>query len=100
MTLAAQFLSNPDNTGPWAPWSLLFALIIGHALADYVTAASSGQYAVREMCELFMGLVGQYSNVVRDRVEFAPEYQTYLAARKQVFTAFLQFDGQAFSPVG
>lgn len=35
MTLAAQFLSNPDNTGPWAPWSLLFALIIGHALADY-----------------------------------------------------------------
>lgn len=32
MTPAAQFLSPTDTTGPWA---LLFALIIGHALADY-----------------------------------------------------------------
>jgi len=32
MTLAAQLQSLPDNTGPWA---LLFALLIGHALADY-----------------------------------------------------------------
>ena len=35
MTPAAQFMSNLDNSGPWASWSLLFALIIGHALADY-----------------------------------------------------------------
>jgi hypothetical protein len=35
MTLAAQFISNPDTAGPWASWSLLFALLIGHALADY-----------------------------------------------------------------
>jgi hypothetical protein len=32
MTLAEQLLSPPDYAGPWA---LLFALAIGHALADY-----------------------------------------------------------------
>lgn len=32
MVLAAQILSGPQIAGPWA---LLFALIIGHALADY-----------------------------------------------------------------
>lgn len=56
--------------------------VIKHQLADYVTGASSGEAAVREACELLMGLNGNYSEVITERKNFSETYSSYLALRK------------------
>lgn len=53
-----------------------------HQLADYVTGASSGEHAVREACELLIGLNGNYNDVVTERKNFSEVYASYLALRK------------------
>lgn len=63
---------------------LLNEYVIKHYLADYVTGASSGASAVREACELLIGLNGNYSEVVTDRKNFSENYSKYLALRKAV----------------
>jgi 3-deoxy-D-manno-octulosonate 8-phosphate phosphatase (KDO 8-P phosphatase) len=52
-----------------------------HSLCDYVTAHSARDNAVREICELFLGLSGSYEHVVKSRMDFDKEYQQYLQAR-------------------
>ena len=51
-------------------------------LADYVTGASSGNGAVREACELLMGLNGNFNEVITERKNFSETYSKYLAMRK------------------
>ena len=50
-------------------------------LADYVTASCGGQHAVREACELFMGLLGIYDKIIASRVSFDETYQCYWQIR-------------------
>jgi len=57
-------------------------------LADYITAYSGGDHAVRESCELLMGLNGTYDQVVKSRGSFSQEYQEYLAERNAPSTTF------------
>ena len=56
--------------------------VIKHQLADYVTGASSGESAVREACELLMGLNGNYNEVITERKNFSETYSSYLTLRK------------------
>lgn len=56
--------------------------VIKHQLADYVTGASSGEHAVREACELLMGLNGNYNEAVTERKNYSELYASYLALRK------------------
>jgi 3-deoxy-D-manno-octulosonate 8-phosphate phosphatase (KDO 8-P phosphatase) len=70
-----------------------------HGLADYVTGQGPGDAAVREVCELVMGLAGSYEDVVDARLLFAGEYETYLAARQQVVTAGHRAQGRDLVPV-
>ena len=65
---------------------LLNDFIRKERLADYVTANEGGQHAVREVCELIIGLSGNYSETVTHRLEFSTEYQTYLTSRLAVDT--------------
>lgn len=58
-----------------------------HGLIDYVTAASSGQYPVREVSELLLGLLGGYPEVFVSRSRYDEAYQTYFAVRQAVQTA-------------
>ncbi len=71
------------NTSP-----MLNEFIQRENLADYVTSCEGGGHAVREVCELTIALRGNYDETVMNRLNFSTEYQTYLALRQQVETAF------------
>ena len=56
-------------------------------LADYVTFSEGDQHAVREVCELIIGLRANYAETVNNRLEFSSKYQTYLSSRQAIETA-------------
>lgn len=61
------------------------------SLCDYVTGST--EYAVREVCELLLGLLGAHDDVVQSRVAYDEEYQRYFQARQAVSTrAFVTRD--------
>ena len=62
--------------------------VLKHQLADYVTGASSGEAAVREACELLIGLNGNYNEVITERKNFSEIYAGYLALRKATVPAY------------
>ena len=78
-----------------SPASPMFAdYVERHDLCDYVTGAKSGGYPVREICELLLGLLDAYDDVVTSRVAFDAEYNQYLEARQSVVTdCYEQQDG-------
>ncbi|GJQ60875.1 MAG: phosphatase [Candidatus Scalindua sp. AMX11] len=57
-------------------------------LCDYVCANSGSGYAVREVCELLLGLLGIYSQTVDERVNFSHLYSAYLSERNSLETHF------------
>lgn len=68
--------------------ALFIDYCIRQKLADYITGAQGGSFAVREGAELLISLACNYDEVVDARVKNAPTYQQYLAARKQVTPDF------------
>ncbi len=63
-------------------------------LCDYVTGETSDGYPVREICELLLGLLDAFDDVVTSRVAFDAEYNQYLNARQSVVTdCYGQQDG-------
>ncbi len=56
--------------------------------ADYITAFRAEQNAVRETCELVMGLLGKFDQVVNQRIEFSEEYGNFLQQRNQISSSF------------
>ena len=50
-------------------------------LCDYISGQQGGMHAVREICELILGLSGQFENVIEKRCEFGDDYRTYLEMR-------------------
>jgi len=70
---------------------LLMNYATQQSLCDYVTG--SPQFAVREVCELVLGLLGTHHDVVQSRVAYDEEYQRYFQARQAVTTrAFMTRD--------
>lgn len=57
-------------------------------LADYITGSSSGQYAVREACEMLMAANGVFDQVITLRTNFDDSYKQYIAARNDTPTHF------------
>ncbi len=61
-------------------------LLASHAArqgaCDYLTG--SANYAVREICELLLGLLGSYDEVVSSRVAVDDDYQRYFTARQAI----------------
>lgn len=63
-------------------------------LCDYVTGAESGGYAVREICELILGLMESFDDVVESRIASDDEYEIYFKTRQSVITrCYSQEDG-------
>ena len=56
--------------------------------ADYKTNASGGEHGVREICELTIGLLGKFQNVIEGRMQMAPDYQAYWSARNEKSTHY------------
>lgn len=58
-------------------------------LADYITGQEGGSHAIREICELLMGISGEYGQIVQERVNFSENYQAYFTERQSIATKFL-----------
>ena len=67
---------------------LLSEYVANNKLAEYYTANGGDKYAVREVSELSIGLLGNYNEVVKQRVEYASSYQEYLSARNYIDTQY------------
>lgn len=67
---------------------LLTNYVVNNHLTDYVTAHTSGQWAVREGCELLLGLLGQYEPVMAERLRYRPVYDRYYAQRQRIDAAY------------
>jgi 3-deoxy-D-manno-octulosonate 8-phosphate phosphatase (KDO 8-P phosphatase) len=62
-------------------------------IADYITATET--HAVREVCELMLGIYGNYKDAIFHRSQFDSAYQEYLKARNQVKpTTWVTKDGK------
>ena len=68
--------------------SMLRTFVTRYQLADYITFFHGGHHAVREVCDLFMGLSGASDETFTNRFEFTPVYQKYLALRNKAGTSF------------
>jgi 3-deoxy-D-manno-octulosonate 8-phosphate phosphatase (KDO 8-P phosphatase) len=68
--------------------SMVKNYVIEKHLADYITSATSGHYALRETCEMIIGLTGNWNTVLDERVRFSPVYQTYLQQRNEIETTY------------
>jgi 3-deoxy-D-manno-octulosonate 8-phosphate phosphatase (KDO 8-P phosphatase) len=69
---------------------LLHDYVLRQNLCDYVTGHTAGQHAVRETCELLLGLLGSFDAVVASRVAWDADYAQYFAARQAVATTFIE----------
>ena len=67
----------PRNANP-----LFNEYVLKHHLADYTTGSAGGNGAVREACELMIGLNGNYEQVITERANFSNIYKSYLDLRK------------------
>lgn len=63
---------------------LLTNYVVQNRLADYLTAHPSGQWAVREGCELLLGLLGQFEPVMAERLRYRPVYDRYYTQRQAI----------------
>lgn len=63
-------------------------------LADYITGAESGNFAVREGCELLMGLIGNEKEAFEKRISYDQQYKNYLAERNKAETQFFSKDNE------
>ncbi|PKP39836.1 MAG: phosphatase [Bacteroidetes bacterium HGW-Bacteroidetes-15] len=52
-------------------------------LFDYKTATEGNRHGIREVCELSLGLLDQFDNVIEERMNFTQTYQTYISLRNQ-----------------
>jgi 3-deoxy-D-manno-octulosonate 8-phosphate phosphatase (KDO 8-P phosphatase) len=68
---------------------LLHDYVARQGLCDYITAHPAERHAVREVCELLLGLLGSFDTVVASRVAMDPVYLGYFAARQSVKTQII-----------
>ncbi|MCS7020021.1 MAG: phosphatase [Cytophagales bacterium] len=63
-------------------------------LADYITGSTGGENAVREICELILGLGNCYEQVFQQRIAFSEHYQQFLALKKAITPVFVTQQGK------
>ncbi|WP_299463339.1 phosphatase [uncultured Microscilla sp.] len=65
-----------------------------HQLCDYITGSQSGQFAVREITDLVMGMHNVYKDVIFSRIAYDDDYQAYFKNRQTRETVFFTNDKQ------
>lgn len=63
---------------------LTTAFVIDNQLVDYIPAHKGGNHALRECCELLMGLSGNFDELLQNRINFSPNYVEYIETRATV----------------
>lgn len=56
---------------------IFLGLVSGSGLADYITACQGNEHAVREICELNLALMGQYTSVVQELMQRTGDYESF-----------------------
>lgn len=75
--------------------SMLNEYVIKNKLADYITAAESGQFAVREASEVLMTVYGLFNEAVTQRINYSADYSNYISQRRTIKTkCFTVSDGK------
>ncbi len=69
---------------------LMDTFIKSEEIADYKTASEGQEHAVREICELIIGLNGNYSVTLTERMAFSLTYQQYLEDRNSSIPLFFE----------
>lgn len=64
--------------------------LIKNNLTDYITAHESGNFAVREACELLIGLNKNYDEVMEERTAYSSNYEKYFNLRQNQITKILE----------
>jgi 3-deoxy-D-manno-octulosonate 8-phosphate phosphatase (KDO 8-P phosphatase) len=70
---------------------LLLDYIKQNKVCDYISAFSGENHAVREICELLIGLSGDYTRTLELRIQFKGKYEEYLSQRNIINTNILTF---------
>ena len=65
---------------------LLQDFVSRNQYCDYITAAEAGGYAVREIAELILGMMGVFDAVVSSRTGHDADYKEYFSTRQAVVT--------------
>ena len=73
--------------------------VIDRGLVDYVTGNVGGQHAIREGCELILGLSELYETVIDKRRAFYPEFNQFFLERSQIESKFYTFQNNAIEEV-
>ncbi len=63
---------------------LLHRYALAQGLADYLTASPSGEYPIRECCELLLGLWKVFDRACSERMQSSTRYQSYWADRQRL----------------
>ena len=65
---------------------LLTDFLIHNKICDYISGFSGEDHAVREICELIIGLSGDYNKAVELRIRFKGKYEEFLTKRNTINT--------------
>lgn len=68
--------------------------VIQKHLADYLTFSESGNFAVREACELLMGLFGNFNLCLEERTRYSENYKKYITERNAVIPVYFTREGE------
>jgi 3-deoxy-D-manno-octulosonate 8-phosphate phosphatase (KDO 8-P phosphatase) len=68
---------------------LLTEYIKQNRICNYISGFSGEDHAVREICELVIGLSGDYNRALELRIQFNGEYKEYLDKRNSIITKIL-----------
>ena len=71
---------------------LFLEYIKNNHLGDYISANEGQNHAVREVCELILGLNNQYEAILNQRIAYNEAYQQYLSEKKVIKTEFFTID--------
>jgi 3-deoxy-D-manno-octulosonate 8-phosphate phosphatase (KDO 8-P phosphatase) len=86
MTTNVRFLINRKSS------PLFKSYFIKNNLCDYLTGCESPQHPIREICELIVGLLGNYDDVLISRFTDKGKYQEYWMARNEKETELIPFN--------
>lgn len=73
---------------------LFLGYVRNNDLADYITGNAGESHAVRETCELLMGLRKNFQDAVHHRSHYTEEYAQYFASRQELTVSFHTWDGK------
>ncbi len=65
--------------------------LISNNICDYVTGNTGGNFAVREACELLIGINGDINKTIDTRIQFKGDYEKYLSERNLIKTHLFRF---------